>query len=98
MRLKDKVAIVTGTASGIGRGTAMLFASEGAKVAGGDIDADGGTRTADEIRSAGGESTFIRTDVAQADQVRNLVAETVRAYGGAHELPACDAGSGREDE
>ena len=82
MRLKDKVAVVTGTASGIGRGTAMVLAREGARVAGGDIDADGGKKTAEEIRSKGGESIFVQTDVTQSDQVKNLVNQAVSTYGG----------------
>jgi NAD(P)-dependent dehydrogenase (short-subunit alcohol dehydrogenase family) len=82
MRLKNKVAVVTGTASGIGRGTAMLFAREGAMVAGGDIDAEGGNLTAEEIRGAGGECVFVKTDVTRADEVKSLVASAVRTYGG----------------
>src|SRR5580658_5586258 len=82
MRLKNKVAVVTGMASGIGRGTAMLFAREGAMVAGGDIDAEGGNLTAEEIRGAGGECVFVKTDVTRADEVKSLVASAVRTYGG----------------
>jgi NAD(P)-dependent dehydrogenase (short-subunit alcohol dehydrogenase family) len=82
MRLKNKVAVVTGTASGIGRGTAMLFAREGALVVGGDIDEKGGNLTAEEIRDAGGQCVFAKTDVTKADEVKNLVAQAVRNYGG----------------
>jgi NAD(P)-dependent dehydrogenase (short-subunit alcohol dehydrogenase family) len=82
MRLKNKVAVVTGTASGIGRGTAMLFAKEGARVVGGDIDAKGGNLTAEEIRGTGGECIFAKTDVTRAEEVKNLVADAVCTYGG----------------
>jgi NAD(P)-dependent dehydrogenase (short-subunit alcohol dehydrogenase family) len=82
MRLKNKVAVVTGTASGIGRGTAKLLAKEGARVVGGDIDAEGGNQTTQEIRAAGGESLFVKTDVTQSQQVKNLVEQAVRTFGG----------------
>jgi NAD(P)-dependent dehydrogenase (short-subunit alcohol dehydrogenase family) len=82
MRLKNKVAVVTGTASGIGRGTAKLLAKEGARVAGGDIDAEGGAKTAEEIRANGGESLFVKTDVTQSQQMKKLVDEAVRTFGG----------------
>ena len=82
MRLKNKVAVITGTASGIGRGAAIVLAREGARVAGGDIDVKGGNLTAEEIRKSGGQSIFVETDVTQSDQVKNLVAQAVEAYGG----------------
>jgi NAD(P)-dependent dehydrogenase (short-subunit alcohol dehydrogenase family) len=82
MRLKNKVAVVTGTASGIGRGTAKLLAKEGARVVGGDIDAEGGNKTAEEIRRNGGESLFVRTDVTQLQQMKNLVEQAVHTFGG----------------
>jgi NAD(P)-dependent dehydrogenase (short-subunit alcohol dehydrogenase family) len=82
MRLKDKVAIVTGVASGIGKGTALLFAREGAKVVGGDINAADGNKTIASIRSEGKEAIFVETDVARSDQVRALVETAVKAYGG----------------
>ena len=82
MRLKNKVAVITGTASGIGRGAAIVLAREGASVAGGDIDVKGGNQTAEEIRKSGGQAIFVGTDVTQSDQVKNLVARAVEAYGG----------------
>lgn len=82
MRLKDKVAIVTGVASGIGRGTAILFAQAGAKVVGGDINAAGGNKTTEEIRSQGHEAIFLPSDVTRSDQVRALVEAAVNTYGG----------------
>lgn len=64
-RLKDKVAIVTGSAQGIGRAIAMRLASEGAKVAVADIDLEGATRTADEIKKNGGLAISIKLDVSR---------------------------------
>jgi NAD(P)-dependent dehydrogenase (short-subunit alcohol dehydrogenase family) len=81
MRLQGKVAIVTGVASGIGRGTAILFAEEGAKVVGADINGEGGADTAEIIKQSGGESMFIRTDVTKAEQVSGLVEKAIQAYG-----------------
>lgn len=82
MRLKDRVAIVTGVASGIGKETAILFAAEGAKVAGADINAADGERAMQTIRERGGDAIFVQTDVTQSDQVRAFVDQAVAAYGG----------------
>lgn len=60
MRVKDKVTIITGAGSGIGRGTALLFGKEGAKVIVGDIYDKSGEETANEIRQNGGEAFFAR--------------------------------------
>ncbi len=64
-RLKDKVAIVTGSAQGIGRAIVMRLASEGAKVAVADIDCDGATRTAEEISKRGGSAIAVKLDVTR---------------------------------
>jgi NAD(P)-dependent dehydrogenase (short-subunit alcohol dehydrogenase family) len=85
-RLKAKVAIVTGGASGIGRASARLMAAEGAAVGIGDIDAAGGQRTVAEIEDAGGRALFVPTDVSSADDTARLVAETVERFGGLHVL------------
>jgi NAD(P)-dependent dehydrogenase (short-subunit alcohol dehydrogenase family) len=80
-RLEGKIAIITGAGSGIGEATAIIFAREGAKVAlagrrGAKIQA-----VADRITSQGGEAVAVQTDVRHADQVRNLVNQTVERFG-----------------
>ena len=79
--LKDKVALVTGATSGIGRETAILFANEGAKVVVAGRRKDEGEEVAALIRKAGGTAKFIRVDVSKADQVEQLINETVSTFG-----------------
>jgi NAD(P)-dependent dehydrogenase (short-subunit alcohol dehydrogenase family) len=79
--LKDKVALVTGATSGIGRETALLFANEGAKVVVAGRRKDEGEEVAALIRKAGGTAKFIRADVSKADQVEQLINETVSTFG-----------------
>jgi len=81
MRLKDKVAIITGSGSGIGRGIARIFADEGAKIVVVDWDNDGGEKSAADIRRAGGNAVFTRCDVSEEDQVRAMVRTTLNRYG-----------------
>ena len=81
MRLDGKVAIVTGSTAGIGKGAAVLFAKEGARVVVSGRTVDAGERVVEEIRAGGGEATFIRADVSEAAEVQRLVQETVSAYG-----------------
>ena len=78
-----KVALVTGGSRGIGRATALLFARYGARVVIGDID-PAGVATVDMIKQERGEALFVRTDVREASEVKNLVAATVKTYGGLH--------------
>jgi NAD(P)-dependent dehydrogenase (short-subunit alcohol dehydrogenase family) len=73
MKLKDRVALVTGAASGIARATALRFAREGAKVIAGDASAPGGLETAKQIRAEGGSATFVEMDVSRAAQVESTV-------------------------
>lgn len=80
-RLKDKVAIVTGGGSGIGRATCELFAEEGAAVVVADRDEAAGRDTAGQIARKGGRALFVRTDVADEASIRAMVAEAVRAFG-----------------
>jgi NAD(P)-dependent dehydrogenase (short-subunit alcohol dehydrogenase family) len=80
-RLKNKVTLITGGGSGIGRATCSLFAREGAKVAVADYVAEGGHETVRQIKAAGGEALFVQADVSKSAEVRNMVAATVQAYG-----------------
>lgn len=80
MRLKEKVAIVTGGASGMGASTAQMFAREGAKVVVTDILEREGAAVADAINAAGGEAFFVRHDVADEGQWDAVVRETVARY------------------
>jgi 3-oxoacyl-[acyl-carrier protein] reductase len=72
-RLTGKVAIVTGSAMGIGKATALKFAREGAKVVVCDVMAEAGQTVVDEITAAGGEAFFVPLDVTSADSVRSMV-------------------------
>jgi len=80
MRLKDKVAIVTGAASGFGEGVAKRFAREGARVVVADTASAGGERVAGEISSAGGRALFLRADVTRAQDWQVLVGATLSAF------------------
>jgi NAD(P)-dependent dehydrogenase (short-subunit alcohol dehydrogenase family) len=79
--MADRIAFVTGAGSGIGRATAMLFASRGHAVALVDLSEVGGRETEAAIRDAGGEARFIQCNVADDDSVRNAVEHAVAAYG-----------------
>jgi len=81
MRLKGKVTIITGAASGIGRETAVLFAKEGAKVVAADVDDEAGRQTVDIIKRNGGEATFVHTDVSKSLDVQRMVRAAVDNYG-----------------
>jgi NAD(P)-dependent dehydrogenase (short-subunit alcohol dehydrogenase family) len=81
MRLKDRVAIITGGASGIGRATALLFASEGATVVVVDLDEEGGLAVTLKIMEWDGQAIFVAGDVSQADDCRRIVWETVDTFG-----------------
>ena len=82
MRLKDKVAIVTGAASGIGKEIALTYAREGAKVAVADLDKGAADAAAGEIRAAGGQALGIAMDVTSEQAVNDGVAAVVAAFGG----------------
>ncbi len=82
MKLKDRVAIVTGATSGIGEASARLFAEEGARVTVAGRDEARGESVVAAIGAAGGTAIFVRADVRVADDCRRTVEETLRAFGG----------------
>ncbi|MBK9750915.1 MAG: SDR family oxidoreductase [Chloroflexi bacterium] len=79
--LAEKVILVTGGASGIGRETALALAGEGARVVVSDVNAALGAETAEQIQAAGGGAIFVPCDVSKAEQVRALIAATDETYG-----------------
>ena len=83
-RLENKIAIITGAASGIGKEIALLFAKEGAKVTVSDINENMGNEVVEEIKKLGGEAIFIKANTASAKDSENLVLKTVQAFGGLH--------------
>lgn len=83
-QLENKVAIVTGSGSGIGRAVALIYANEGAKVVVSDIDENGGETTAAMIRKNSGEALFVRADTSSPSDNESLVKSTVEKYGALH--------------
>jgi NAD(P)-dependent dehydrogenase (short-subunit alcohol dehydrogenase family) len=81
MRFGDRVVLITGSGSGIGRATAFAFAAEGAKIAVVDWFEDKAQETAAQIIADGGAATALTADVADAQQVETMVASTIEAYG-----------------
>jgi NAD(P)-dependent dehydrogenase (short-subunit alcohol dehydrogenase family) len=81
MKLKDRVAIITGSASGIGRASAKEFAKEGAQVVVADVNLPGAEETAKQIEGAGGVALAAKTDVADSGSVDGLIEQTLRAFG-----------------
>jgi NAD(P)-dependent dehydrogenase (short-subunit alcohol dehydrogenase family) len=79
--LQEKVAIVTGSAMGMGEATAKLFAEAGAKMVVADFNEEKGRKVASEIEASGGTAIFIKVDISKSDQVRAMVEEIVRHYG-----------------
>ena len=81
MRLADKVAIITGSAGGMGRAAAELFASEGASIVVTDVAVKEGEETVQAIREAGGNAIFVQTNVAVEEEVRHMVNVAVETFG-----------------
>lgn len=81
MRLEDKVALITGAGSGIGRETALLFAGEGASLVIVDINDEAGRETASLIETQGGRATYVRADVSQAADCEGMVQAAEETYG-----------------
>jgi NAD(P)-dependent dehydrogenase (short-subunit alcohol dehydrogenase family) len=80
-RLKEKVVLITGIGSGIGRATAIIFAQEGAKVVGTDVNQEKGLEVIEAIKRAGGEAIFVKADVSETSDIKKLV-EKALVYGG----------------
>lgn len=84
MQLKERVAVITGAGSGIGRSAAKEFARAGAKVVIADINRDGAKETARQIEADGGIALALEADVSNADSVMRLATETIRNFNGVH--------------
>ena len=82
MQLKDKVAFITGSASGIGKEIAVLFAQEGAKIVIADLNREAAGATAAELQAGGAPAIGVGVDVTSEEQVDAAVGEAVRAFGG----------------
>ncbi len=80
--LEDKVALVTGAASGLGRACSRILARDGARVVVADINRDGGEETVALIEQAGGEAAFVEADVSSSSAVQDMVRAAVDTYGG----------------
>ena len=80
-RLDGKVVLITGVSAGIGRATANLFAKEGARIIGADIDEEGGRSITEKVQAFGGSMTFVKADLSYESDIKSLF-ETVRDLGG----------------
>jgi NAD(P)-dependent dehydrogenase (short-subunit alcohol dehydrogenase family) len=80
-RLDGKVALITGAGNGMGRVASVLFAGEGARIVVADWSDDGGAETVAAVEATGGEATFVKVDVARAEQVEAMVAATMDRFG-----------------
>src|SRR5947208_5436535 len=96
-RLQGKVAFITGAGSGIARAAARLFTQEGAKVVIAELKPELGRASEQGVREAGGEATFIETDVTKEASVKNAIQKTVERYGRLDVLYNCAGGSVVQD-
>ncbi len=81
MRLQDKVALITGAGSGIGRESALRFAAEGAKIVVVDVNSEGGQETVEMVKSANGQAVFVRADVSSATDAEAMVRTAEETFG-----------------
>jgi NAD(P)-dependent dehydrogenase (short-subunit alcohol dehydrogenase family) len=81
MRLENKVAVITGAGSGIGRESALLFAREGARVVVADVNEDAGNAVVKELRSAGGEAVYVHADVSKSADAETMVRTAEESFG-----------------
>ena len=79
-RMKDKIAVITGSGKGLGEAMALLFSREGAKTVVFDIDEEAGRDTVEQIREQGGEAFFVQGDVSKSDDAVRLIDDAVDAY------------------
>ena len=82
--LENKVAIITGAGSGIGKAMSLLYAAEGAKIVVSDIDEKGGNETVSQIKTKGGEAFFVKADTSKPEDNKNVVGQAVKQFGGLH--------------
>ena len=81
MRLKDKVAVITGAASGIGRQSAIRFAAEGAHIVAVDLNRQAGEETAEQVEANGGKAIFVEADVSKASDCQRMVVAAEESFG-----------------
>jgi NAD(P)-dependent dehydrogenase (short-subunit alcohol dehydrogenase family) len=81
MRLENKVALITGAGSGIGRESALLFAREGARVVVADVNDEAGRAVVEELRSAGGEAVYVHADVSKSAEAEGMVRAAEESFG-----------------
>ena len=86
MRLKDRVALITGAAGGIGRETSLLFAEQGAQVVAVDVNDEGCQETVDQVTAAGGQAIAVHADVSIAEDCQQMVAAAESEFGALHVL------------
>jgi NAD(P)-dependent dehydrogenase (short-subunit alcohol dehydrogenase family) len=79
--LKEKVALITGSGSGIGKTTAIVFANKGAKVVVNDVNAENGNQTVGEIKRNDGDAIFVKADVSKSNECKKMIRAAIKEYG-----------------